>query len=430
MQLGKNKFKQADNGGIPEGWEEYRVGELFDLTPGYAFKSQDFRASGVPILKIKNVKAGRVIFDDLSYVDPALAVQREKYVVRKGDLLVTMSGNRIDGTSETWVGKVAQFKEERGTYLLNQRVGILRPKNQELSTAYCAYCLSSYEYQLHFINVATSSGGQANISPDMILSVPIQLPPLLEQRTIAKILSDLDAKIELNHQMNKIFESIASAIFKQWFVDFEFPGHEKTKFVNGLPQGWKEIPLTDAIDVLGGGTPSTVESSYWVAGLPFFTPKDVSENCYVIETEKRITLKGLENCNSQRYPRNTVFITARGTVGKVCMAGCDMAMNQSCYAIRSKNASGGGYYIYHLIKNLTEQLTQNAHGTVFETITTETFRKTQIVQPSKSIIDEFDSRVEPIYDLILLNMQESRNLSQIRDSLLPRLMSGKIRVKV
>ncbi|MCK4830145.1 restriction endonuclease subunit S, partial [bacterium] len=164
--------------------------------------------------------------------------------------------------------------------------------------------------------------------------------------------------------------------------------------------------------------------------LPFFMPKDVSNSCYVVETEKNITLKGLENCNSQKYSRNTVFVTARGTVGKVCMAGSDMAMNQSCYAIRFKNDNTKQYYVYGLIKHLADQLTQHSHGTVFETITTDTFRKIQAVKPSQSILAMFCARVEPLYDLILSNTQVSRKLLQIRDSLLPRLMSGRIRINV
>lgn len=278
------------------------------------------------------------------------------------------------------------------------------------------------------LNQHRSGSGQPLLNQGILNSLRTIVPAHAEQRAIAKILSDLDAKIELNHQMNKTLESIAQTLFKQWFVNFEFPGYKKIKIVGDIPEGWKRISLVDVVDVLGGGTPSTTESSYWGEEMPFFTPKDAPVNCYVIETEKEITLKGLENCNSQKYPRNTVFITARGTVGKICMAGCDMAMNQSCYAIRGKDGSEQQYYIYHLIKSLADQLTQNAHGTVFDTITTETFRKIQVIQPSKSVLNLFSTIVEPFYDLILSNIQETRKLAQIRDSVLPILMSGKIKV--
>jgi type I restriction enzyme S subunit len=346
---------------------------------------------------------------------------KKKYgVPQKEDILLTSVGTLgvpclIENEYEFY------FKDGNLTWFRNIK------KNTVLSQ-YLYYWFISKQGRQKLLESSIGSTQQA-LTIDGLKNIEIELPSINDQSIIVKILSDLDDKIKLNHQMNKTLEAMGQALFKRWFVDFEFPGYEKTKFINGLPQGWEEVSLTAVIDVLGGGTPSTGESSYWGAGLPFFRPKDVGSSCYVIDTEKNITLKGLGHCNSQKYPRNTVFITARGTVGKVCMAGCDMAMNQSCYAIRSKNGPAQQYYVYNLIKNLSDQLTQHAHGTVFETITTETFNRTQIAQPSQDIIETFNNHVASLYDKVLLNMIEMQNLARIRDSLLPRLMLGKIRVK-
>lgn len=410
--------KQTQISGIPEGWGIGKIGDLVNVRSGYAIKSSDFCDSGVGVIKIKNIDAGRVdLLDTDKVVSNFFETLSDEYKVSHGDILIAMTGATI--------GKTGKVRSTNDRFVLNQRVARF-VANDPWDLEYVFQYTLSKEFINSIHNLATGAA-QQNISAENIASIPILVPPKKERSYIAKILSDFDAKIELNHQMNKTLEQIAQAIFKQWFVDFKFPGHEKAKFVNGLPEGWQEVPLTDVVDVLGGGTPSTTEPSYWGNELPFFTPKDASENCYVIETEKSISLKGLENCNSQKYPRNTVFITARGTVGKVCMAGCDMAMNQSCYAIRSKNDSGQQYYIYHLIKGLADQLIQNAHGTVFETITTETFRKTKVIQPLQNILDAFAAQVEPFYDLILSNIQETRKLEEIRDTLLPKLMSGEIR---
>lgn len=404
------KFKQTEIGEIPEGWDRMFFGEMAQLIKdGYKPHSKDDLA----YIGLEHINQQIL---SLNSVGDSSQVESNKFYFESGDILF--------GKLRPYFRKVYRpsFKGVCST-----DIWVVRAK-EGIDQGYLYYLMANQE----FINLATSGSSGTRMPRadwDHLKNTEWLVPSLNNQCAIAKILSDLDDKIELNHQMNKTLESIAQAIFKRWFVDFEFPGYEKVKFIGRLPEGWNEVALTDIVDVLGGGTPSTTEPSYWGDDLPFFTPKDVYNSCYVIKTEKNITQKGLENCNSQKYTRNTVFITARGTVGKVCMAGCDMAMNQSCYAIRGKGEKGQQYYIYHLIKSLADQLTQNAHGTVFETITTETFKRIQVVPPAQDILNRFNALVEPFYDLILSNMQETKKLVQIRDSLLPRLMSEKIRVR-
>ena len=155
---------------------------------------------------------------------------------------------------------------------------------------------------------------------------------------IVSILSSLDRKIELNNKINADLEEMAQAIFKNWFVDFE--PFKDGKFVDSelgmIPEGWKVGRLTDLIiKLMPGGTLKTSEPLYWDNGtIPFFSPKDVN-GVYCFATEKHITETGLNKCSSNLYPKDTIFITCRGTVGKVCLAACDMAMNQSNYAIKT-----------------------------------------------------------------------------------------------
>lgn len=162
--------------GLPEGWKIAQIGSYSTMRNGFAFKGSDFMETGIPVIKIKNIKAGSMIFDDLAYVSREKYEYSEKYTISIGNLLITMSGNRIDGSSDTWVGKVSMFSRQ-GKYLLNQRVSIieLNPDTKYLRY-YFGRLLSSETYQTHFINCATSSGGQANISPDMIKKTNIIIP--------------------------------------------------------------------------------------------------------------------------------------------------------------------------------------------------------------------------------------------------------------
>ena len=179
------------------------------------------------------------------------------------------------------------------------------------------------------------------------------------------------------------------------------------------------------IHVLGGGTPKTGEPEYWNGDIPFFTPKDVG-NPYTFQTEKTITTKGLGHCNSRLYPQNTSFVTARGTVGKVSLAGKPMAMNQSCYALASDSIDPILVYFYTL--RAVESLKHKASGAVFDAIVTRDF-DTEVI----SVISEADSadmlsNIAPMMEAIHTNAEENTRLAALRDALLPRLMSGEIDV--
>lgn len=178
-----------------------KLKELCILKNGYAFKGKDFSQTGVPVIKIKNVKPNKILLEGLSYVPQEIADSKIEYKINKGDIVITMTGNRVDGSPDSWVGKVALFRE-KGTYLLNQRLAIIRPISEEVDLEYLAYYLSSWETQCYFIKRANSSGGQANISPSIVGEYDIALPSKEVQKKIASLLRDFDLKIRLNTNIN------------------------------------------------------------------------------------------------------------------------------------------------------------------------------------------------------------------------------------
>ena len=190
----------------------------------------------------------------------------------------------------------------------------------------------------------------------------------------------------------------------------------------------EEILLPQAISILSGGTPKTKEPSYWNNGfIPFFGPGDVKGSTYTLETEKHITELGLNNCNSSLYPINTVFLTARGTVGKVAIAGRPMAMNQSCFAF-----SGLDWipqtYVHQVVKRAVRSLKAKSNGATFAAISTRDLKDELIPMPSRKSIEEYDAWASPLYTLMLANEEESVRLAELRDALLPKLMLGEINV--
>ena len=253
-----------------------------------------------------------------------------------------------------------------------------------------------------------STSTYPSIKPSDIEDIELDLPELETQKKIGSTLRMLDRKIAFNEEINDNLQQQAAALFSSLY--------DRTN---------TEVRFTDLIQILGGGTPKTGENTYWNGNIAFFTPKDVGTP-YTLITEKTITEEGLSHCNSRLYPVNTVFVTARGTVGKVGMSGVPMAMNQSCYALVGKETHQLLVYFYTL--KAVDRLKHKASGAVFDAITTRDFESEQIMKLSDDDAKSFLCIAEPMFQKVLNNSIENQRLSILRDSLLPKLMSGEIDV--
>ena len=273
----------------------------------------------------------------------------------------------------------------------------------------------------------TQGAAQDNLSQAKLLSIKFPVPEPVVQREIAGILSAHDDLIENNRRRIALLEEAARLLYREWFVHFRFPGHEHLKVIDGLPEGWEMSNASAVMEVLSGGTPKTGNPAFWDGEIGFFTPKDVTDTPFVLETEKTITEEGLRTCNSNLYPCDTVFITARGTVGKLNMALVPMAMNQSCYALRAKTYLGQRH-LFLALKSAIEQVRARATGAVFDAIIVATFANIPFILPPKILTDIFARHIEPVFDQIANLVQQSENLVRARDLLLPRLMNGQIAI--
>ena len=246
-------------------------------------------------------------------------------------------------------------------------------------------------------------------------------------KRIVDILFSYDRLILLNNQRIKLLEQMAENLYKEWFVRFRFPGFETAEFENGLPKGWKTCRFSSIANILSGGTPSTEYDEYYNGEIPFYTPKDSTDNFYTFDTLIHLTEEGLQHCNSPLYPKNTIMITARGTVGNLNLLAVPMAMNQSCYALNS-DVIHSQFFLFFLAKNEILKLKKVASGGVFDTIIVKTFDHIKVVIPTDNLIILFDKIISPIMNECKKLLQKNRNLTAQRDLLLPRLMSGKLEV--
>ena len=289
-----------------------------------------------------------------------------------------------------------------------------------------------------------------NLNTGILSAIPIRLPDLRTQTEAASLLSSLKSRIDSLRQTNATLEAIAQALFKSWFVDFDpvraraedrepegmdaataalFPDTFKASRIGLIPEGWEVSNLGDQLEILSGGTPKTKIPEYWDGDIPWFSVVDAPTEgqVFVFDTERRITQSGLENSPARLLPANTTIISARGTVGKLAVTGQPMAMNQSCYGLRPVDGVGE-FWTYLSVQRFVDHLQRIAHGAVFDTITRSSFSQAQAVNAPKEVVSAFEALVTPFMVRLHANGRQAITLAKLRDTLLPRLISGKIRL--
>ena len=406
-----------------EEWKEYKLKDflLIPIRNGLT-KPSAIRGKGVKMIGMKEIFA----MDYIRSVDmdrvPVTDKEYESSEILKYDLLFARQSLSLEGAGKCGIVVSVDEPTVFESHLIRLRIDT---KKANPFFIYYYYKSSIGKNQIKSLVQQVAAAG---IRGKELIELGLKVPHIEKQNQIANILRAIDNKIEVNRRINDNLEQQAQALFKSWFVDFE-PFRDQS-FVESelgmIPQGWRVGSFLDNINVMPGGTPSTNVDEYWKDGtIPFFSPKDVN-GVYCFETEKSITELGLNNCSSRLYPKDTLFITARGTVGKIALAGVPMAMNQSNYALAAKEGVGK-FYLYLLTQTLVSTLLKKANGAVFSAITTKDFNEPNLI-PANNVMDSFEVIVKPIFDKIFQTSEESRRLAELRDTLLPRLMSGEIKV--
>ena len=240
---------------------------------------------------------------------------------------------------------------------------------------------------------------------DEMCRVELPVPDLKEQEKIVNTYNAITKRIQLKQKINENLEKTAQCLFEDVFK------HEFQK---------EEISFTDVIDLLGGGTPSTTENAYWNGDIPFFAPADIDKSIFCFRTEKTLTEEGLDNCSSKLYPKNTTFVTCRGTVGKLALAGMPMAMNQSCYALKDKNGQYP-FFTYSFAKFAVSKLKNKASGAVFSALVTRDFEMEKVFEPNLEKVKEYETKAFSIFENISSNEKEILKMQELRQLVISRI---------
>jgi len=389
-------------------WRKIRLGDIAEVQTGpfgSQLHMQDYVSDGTPMITVEHLINDRVAHTiDTPRVSKEDKKRLSRYTLREGDLVFSRVGS---------VDRIGHITENEDGWMFSGRLLRVRPDKEKVDARYLYYFLTREKTKAYIRNIAVGAT-MPSLNTDLLSDVPVMLPSLNIQKEIARILTPLDEKIELNDKISHTLETMAEAIFKEWFIQNKSDNWEAGKF-------------TDFIDILSGGTPSTHNPSYWEGEIPFFTPKDVGDKFYCLNTENKITQDGLKHCNSPLYPKNIVFVTARGTVGKIAMAGVPMAMNQSCYALHGKEYLSDRF-VFLLTKNIVTDLQKQATGGVFDTITISTFEHLKMFKPPRLIIEKFSKFIDPIFEQMLNLAHENEWFTTSRDELSLKLITGKIKI--
>jgi type I restriction enzyme S subunit len=396
-------------------WEKKCLADVADFCLGKMLDQKKNRGEALPYLANVNVRWGEFDLDNLREMrfEPR---ETDRYGLKYGDIVMCEGGEP---------GRCAIWKDDKPGMMIQKALHRIRP-HIGLDNRFLYYFFLQMGHTGRFATLFTGATIK-HLPREKLAKVEIDVPPFLIQQQIAETLSAYDDLIENNRRRIKLLEESARLLYKEWFVHLRFPGHEHAKIINGLPQGWDRRTALDVMEVLSGGTPKTNKPEYWDGDIPFFTPKDSTEFAYVFDTEKTLTEVGLKNCNSKLYPKDTVFITARGTVGKINLAQANMAMNQSCYALVGKPPINQHFLYFALVEGV-EQFRSRAVGAVFDAIIRDTFKYIPFVVPGEILIVMFTEHVSPILNQILTLSTQTRKLMLARDLLLPRLMNGELEV--
>ncbi len=274
-----------------------------------------------------------------------------------------------------------------------------------------------YLKNFNFDSLSSTSSIATAVNSKTVKNISVNLPPLDRQKKIANILGSLDEKIELNRRMNETLEQLGQALFRHYFVD------------NPEAKSWDDVKVGELVDIKGGGTPSTKNSSFWGGDIVWSSPRDLAnQRChFLMRTDKTITKQGLSKISSGMLPAGTLLLSSRAPIGYIAFAGVDMAINQGYIAFLPK-AKLSNYFIYFWLKNNIQKIKDSANGSTFLEISKTAFRNIYIKQPNQLLHNKFQYEAMIILDKIRDNEAEIYNLTSLRDSLLPKLISGEIEV--
>ncbi len=398
-------------------WEKVKLGNVTDSCLGKMLDQNKNKGDYQPYLANVNVRWGEFDLEDLPLMKFEESEQ-ERYELKYGDLVICEGGEP---------GRCAIWKEQIPNMKIQKALHRVRVHD----------CLD-YRYLFYWFLLAGKTGELdqyftgatiKHMPGQKLKEVVIDKPPLEIQHRIADILSAYDDLIENNQKQIKLLEEAAQRFYKEWFVDLRFPGHENTTIVDGVPEGWNECTVESFGTVITGKTPPTSNKEYYTNGkVPFVTIPDMHNVVYPLKTEKRLTIEGAQTQKNKYIPPNSVMISCIGTVGLVSIATEVCQTNQQINSIILNNEDDLYFFYESMLrmKDLLDGLGSN--GATMTNVNKSKLEKLIIISPSKDIVKQYNDVCKPLFESALNLSRKNVYLKNMREALLPKLMSGEVEV--
>ena len=446
-------------------WQKYALTDLYSVSSGLSKPAKDF-GEGYPFVSFKDVFYNFFLPDDLSQLVRSTDKEKEKCSVRRGDVFLTRTSETME---DLGMSCVARRDYPEATF--NGFCKRLRPSTElPIHPEYVGYCLRTPQFRNEMLAFSTMST-RASLNNEMIGRLNINLPPLPEQKAIAHILGTLDDKIELNRRMNATLEGMAQALFKSWFVDFDpvidnalaagnpipdelapraevrknalangtanreaakhFPAaFQETESMGWIPEGWEVSTIGEECETVGGGTPSTKNPDFWEDGeYPWVTPKDFSalHDKVLLSSSRFLTEEGLSKVSSGLLPIGTVLMSSRAPVGYLAITQIETAINQGFIGMIC-NKQLPPEFVLQWAESRMDDIKRAAGGSTFAEISKKAFRPFEIIVPSRNAREAYTEFAEAIYARISDAVLATETLTKLRDTLLPKLTGGEVRL--
>lgn len=404
-------------------WREHLFEEfLIDSSISYGVVQPGSHSEheSVPIVRVNNIKKGHIITEDVLKIEKGIEEKYKRTRLEGGELLITVVGS---------VGECAIVPASLAGWNVARAVSVARIR-EEFDIRFIKYCFNTDDVRFQMYG-NTNDTVQPTLNLSSLKALKFLLPPLPEQKAIASVLSSLDDKIDLLHRQNKTLEAMAETLFRQWFQEAApQPSPQPSPSGRGSEE-WKEGKLGDVVTVVSGTTPKTDNPEFWNGDIHWTSPRDITNliGIFLFDTERKITKRGLEQIGSGLLPANSLLMSSRAPVGALAFSEIPVAINQG-YAGIVCNKGYSREFIYLWLKSNMDYVQSHANGSTFQEISKSTFRELDITIPSSDALTEFQKIIGPLFAKIRTNSVQIKTLEKLRDTLLPKLMSGEVRVKV
>lgn len=397
-------------------WQTIRLGDVCTISSSKRIFAKEYQTEGIPFYRGKEViekHNGNKVSTELFISPKRYEEIKGKYEVpKKGDILLTSVGT---------LG-IPWLVDEDDFYFKDGNLTWLRC-NTQILPSYLYLWLNSAEAQ-NQIDVKCIGSTQKALTIETLNKFQITLPSLELQKKIVAVINPIESRININRSVNENLEQQTKALYQSWFVDY-------MPFEGIIPEGWHKGPLSDLADaIICGKTPSTKHSEYYGNEVPFITIPDMHNQIYAVSTERSLSTVGVASQSGKMLPRNSTCVSCIGTAGLVCMVAEPSQTNQQINSI-VPSPDVSPYYIYLLAKTLSDTI-QNlgSGGSTICNLNKRQFSAIEVLIPSVESMQKFDKIVCPLFEAIHINQVENLRLAELRDTLLPRLMSGELDVSV